>query len=111
MPLTSDQLALQKHLEDLNSKTQAWVDEEAGRGASMYVTDPLFWADFAQVYSIADMIRYDLLTYAYELHKSKYGFKPNYGELKEMTNEELDKMIESLSAIPMMAESVDAYEW
>lgn len=99
MTLTADQLALQAHLEELNAKTQAWVDEAPGRGATMYVTDPVFWADFAQVYSIADMIRYDLLTYAYELHKDKYGFKPNYGQLTEMTNEALDEMIKRMDGL------------
>jgi hypothetical protein len=99
MTLTADQIALEKHLNELNMKTQAWIDEAPGRGATMYVTDPTFWADFANIRSIADMIRYDLLTYAYELHKDKYGFKPNYGELTEMTNEALERMIAHLDKV------------
>lgn len=108
--LTADQIALQNHIEGLNEKTRAWMAEAEGRWAGMLVSDPSHWAEYG-IFSVDEFVKYETVNLAYELHKDRYGFKPNYGELKKMSLAELDEMIESLSAIPVMAESVDSYEW
>jgi hypothetical protein len=100
MPLTADQLALRTHLETLNAKAKAWMEAAEGRWASMFVTDLAHWAGY-EIFTVAEFERYETMALAYELHKDRYGFKPNWSELKRMPLEELDAMIERLSAIPV----------
>lgn len=91
--LTPDQIALEQYLTDRNEQVREWIDAEEGRGAGMLVTDPLWWADFADVRSVADMKRYELLTDVYEMYVATYGFKPDYGELKKKSDEFLHEML------------------
>lgn len=110
--LTADQLALRDYLEAQAEKTRQWVAEDpANRWACSAVSDPLHWAEYG-IFSVDEFIKYEAVNLAYELHKDRYGFKPNYAELKAMTLEELDAYTARLSAIPVQEEvSSDPFIW
>ena len=45
--------ALVKHIEELNAKTQKWMDENPGSWGGMIVTDPAHWAEYG-VHTVED---------------------------------------------------------
>lgn len=98
--LTADQLELVAYLKKKAAETAAWVAEDpTNRWACSAVADADHWASYG-VFSVAQYEHQMSCELAYDLHKDRYGFKPNYAELKSMTLEELDSYIERLSAEP-----------
>lgn len=88
---------LVKHIEGINAKTQAWIDEDPGnRWAGMITTDLDHWADYG-VYTVADYERYELETYIYEGHKDAFGVKGRHYDFKSMSLEELQKEADYIS--------------
>jgi hypothetical protein len=94
---TPDQIALQEYLERLAEKTRQWVAEDPeNRWAASPVSDPAHWAEYG-VFTVDEFIKYDTIDLVYELTRSRYGFKPNYAELKKMSLEELSAEAKRLS--------------
>lgn len=79
---------LVNHIEAINAKTQAWMDENPGSWGGMIVTDPAHWAEYG-VYTVEDFERYQLETYIYDGHKDAFGVKGRHYDFKSMTLEEL----------------------
>jgi len=89
--------SLVKHIEAINAKTQAWIDEDPGnRWAGMITTDLDHWADYG-VYTVADYERYQLEMYIYEGHKNAFGCKGRHYDFKSMSLEELQKEADYIS--------------
>ena len=67
------------HIQNLNAKTQAWVNEDPkNRFAGMLVDEPEHWARY-DVHTVAQFEHYMAATELYEATKSKYGYKPDRG--------------------------------
>ena len=80
--------ALIKHIEDINAKTQAWMDANPGSWGGMIVTDAKHWAEYG-VHTVEDFERYQLETYIYEGHKDAFGVKGRHYDFKSMSMDEL----------------------
>ena len=88
--------ALIKHIEKINAKTQAWIDEDPGnRWAGMITTDPKHWEDYG-ISTPAEYDRYMLEQAVYETHKSAYGVKGRHYDFDNMTDKELKDEYERL---------------
>jgi hypothetical protein len=88
--------ALVKHIEELNAKTQKWMDENPGSWGGMIVTDPAHWAEY-DVYTVEDFERYQLETYIYEGHKDAFGVKGRHYDFKSMSMEQLKEEADYIS--------------
>jgi hypothetical protein len=85
------------HIRNLNAKSAAWVAEDPkNRMAGMLVEDVEHWNSIG-VTTVAEFEHYNLANEVYDLHKSVYGFRPNYGHLKSLTVKELEEELESLN--------------
>lgn len=80
--------ALVKHIEELNAKTQAWVDANPGSWAGMITTDLDHWAEYG-IHTVEDFERYQLETSIYEGHKDAFGVKGRHYDFASMTIEQL----------------------
>lgn len=75
------------HLEAINAKTQAWIDEDpSNRWASMWTTDVAHWAE-SGIRTVEDFERYELETYIYEGTKDFFHYRRS--GLKDLTLEQL----------------------
>ena len=84
------------HIQNLNAKTQAWVNEDPkNRFAGMLVDEPEHWARY-DVHTVAQFEHYMAATELYEATKSKYGYKPDWRSLKAMSTEELVEALRKL---------------
>lgn len=84
------------HIQNLNAKTQAWIDEDpTNRGAGMLVDEPEHWARY-DVHTVAQFEHYMAATELYEATKSKWGYKPDWRSLKAMSTEELVEALRKL---------------
>lgn len=86
--------ALLKHIEALNAKTQAWIDEDPGnRWAGMMTTDLDHWAECG-VYTPEQFDRLmDEECYS-DVYKDRYGVRPR--NISSMSDEELRNALERL---------------
>ena len=87
--------ALVQHIEAINVKSQAWVDEDPkNRWSGMVVTDPKHWAEYG-IYTPAEYDRYQDETTLYELASTAYS--KSYARslnTSAMSDAELKKAIE-----------------
>ena len=80
---------LTAHIQNLNAKTQAWIDEDpANRGAGMLVDEPEHWARYG-VYTVAQFEHYMAASDVYEVTKERYGYRPDWNRLMAMSTEQL----------------------
>lgn len=90
--------ALTKHLEAINIKAQAWVDEDPkNRFSGMVVTDPNHWAEYG-IYTPSQYDRYVDENTLYELASTAYS--KSYArsiDTASMSNDELQKAINEYS--------------
>ena len=92
---TADQLTLLDHL---NAEAEATRKEvEAGKWdwASSYTCDLDHWAEMG-VKSVADLKRYDLISYISDESKTAYGFRTRC-DWDQMSLEDLEKMADQIS--------------
>lgn len=95
---STEHAALIAHIKKLNVATLAWVAEEPDkRFASTFPEDLKYWADQG-INSIEDFEHDDLVTTVYETTKSVWGYKPNWSDLKAMSNDALKAEAASLQA-------------
>lgn len=98
--LTADQIALKNYLVAKGDEIRAWVAEDPdNRWACTPIEDPEFWAEDG-IFTIEQYEHADSCGLAYDMHKDKYGFKPDYRELEAMTQSELDAYIKRLASAP-----------
>lgn len=87
---------LLNHIRDINKKAADWVAEDPkNRMAGMLVEDIEHWSSMG-VTSVDKFERYNLSMEIYDLHKTVYGFRPNYARLKSLSIKELKEELESL---------------
>jgi hypothetical protein len=84
------------HIRNLNEKTTNWVNEDPTRRfAGLLIEDLNHWKE-VNVTTPSELDHYLLTSEVYDLHKSVWGFRPNYGRLKSMTINELESLMDSL---------------
>ena len=89
---------LKQHIESINAKSQAWIDEDpANRWAGMITTDMDYWAEQG-IHTVEDYERDSLCTYIYEAHKDAYGVKGRHYDFDSMSMEDLQAEADRLSA-------------
>lgn len=90
---------LVKHIEGINAKTQAWIDEDPGnRWAGMITTDLDHWKEYG-ITTPAQWDRYMLEQDVYEMHKSAYGTKGRHYNFDSMSDQELRDEYEHLCKV------------
>jgi len=97
---TSDQLALQAHIEQANAKHIARAESEGWTFYSTTVSDPAHWAR-GGIFTIEQYERDSLISYISDAHKDAYGFRPrgcNYSEwTMAQLEEEADRMSDAVT--------------
>jgi len=93
--MTTESTALLAHIRNLNAKTLEWVAAGEGRFSTTIVEDVEFWAE-SGVHTVEDFIKYDLATEIYEITKSAYGYRENWGKLMELETSELQVILANL---------------
>ena len=67
-----------------------------GSFACSYHTDVERWNKDG-IYTVQDLLRYDLETLVWDLYKSVHGIRPRFMNLKEMSTQELEDVIKNLN--------------
>lgn len=87
---------LAQHLAALNAEKLAWVAEDpANRWTGLYVEELDFWAEMG-VYTVAQFKRHENETLFWEMYKDVTGCRPRHVNLKDMTDEELERELDLL---------------
>ena len=94
--MTSNQSALLAHLKTANAKTQEWLDATPD-GWAGFLSEDLQHSTECGVTSVAEFIHYNLAISVYESIKAVCGYKPSWPSLMAMTNEDLQKELDSLN--------------
>jgi len=80
---------LKQHIESINAKSQAWIDEDpANRWAGMITTDMDYWAEQG-IHTVEDYERDSLIAYIYEGHKDAFGVKGRHYDFDSMSMDDL----------------------
>ena len=91
-------MTLIEHIKNINAKSKKWMDENPGSWAGMVPEDIKFWNDQG-IFTVEDYERDSLITSVYEMHKEAFGVKGRHYNFKEMSNEELEKELDTLCDI------------
>lgn len=86
---------LLQHLQTLNAEKQAWMDACPDRWTGFYTEDLAHWAEIG-VETVAQFKRYENETLFWEMYKDVTGCRPRHVNLKDMSDEELEKEIDLL---------------
>lgn len=87
---------LTAHIQKINAKTQAWINEDPkNRCAGMLVDEPEHWARY-DIYTVAQFEHYMAALDLYEATKAHHGYKPDWRSLMAMSTEELIEAIKRL---------------
>jgi hypothetical protein len=86
------------HITNLNKETQAWIDQDPKRWASMLADDVAMW-NKQGIYTPEQLDHYLLVSDVYETTRSLFGYKPHWGNLNALTNAELQAQMDNLNAI------------
>ena len=90
--------SLAERLAEINGKTLAWIAEDPeNRGAGLLCDEPQFWFERG-ILNGDDLDHYLLVSDVFEMTRDACGYKPDWNRLDAMTNEELEKECDSLSA-------------
>ena len=84
----ADPEALRAHIAKKNAAIKAWVDEKEGRWATYHVEDPEFWNKDG-IYTPEQYDHYNLVADVFETTRDVLGYKPHWGQLYKMSDEEL----------------------
>ena len=83
-------IELEKHIEKINSETQAWIDEDPkNRWGGMFITDPEYWAE-SGIYTPEDFDKSSLAETIAQASKDATGSKYRI-DWMDYTLEELQK--------------------
>ena len=103
-------ITLAQHLANLNAEKLAWIAEDPdNRWTGLYVEELDFWAEMG-VTTVAEFKRHENETLMWEMYKDVFGCRPRHVNLKDMTDEELEKEIDLLGRM-MEAEIKREEEW
>ena len=91
-------MTLLEHIKNINAKSKKWMDENPGSWAGMVTEDIKYWNDQG-IFTVEDYERDSLITSVYEMHKDAYGVKGRHYNFKEMSNEDLQKELDSLCKV------------
>ena len=91
-------MTLLEHIKNINAKSKKWMNENPGSWAGMVPEDIKFWNDQG-IFTVEDYERDSLITSVYEMHKEAFGVKGRHYNFKEMSNEELEKELDTLCDI------------
>lgn len=89
---------LLNHINQLNAQTQAWIDEAPNRWACMISNDVKMWNEQG-IFTPHQLDHYFLVADLFETTRSMFGYKPHWGNLNAMTNEQLEAELKSLYAL------------
>jgi hypothetical protein len=96
MNFTDSQLELQAHLENKKTEVLAWIDEDPdNRWGGYPTTDVEHWAAMG-ITSVEQYERYNLEATVWDLYKEVHGMRPRHMNFAEMTNIQLEQLIERL---------------
>ena len=88
--------SLASHLAALNAEKLAWVAEDpANRWTGLWVEDLSHWAEMG-IHTVAQFKRYENETLFWDMYKEVTGCRPRHINLKDMSDEELEKEINLL---------------
>jgi hypothetical protein len=86
-------MTLAEHLAALNAKTLAWIAEDpANRWAGLLTEDLTHWAEMG-ITTVAQYKRYELETLVWDMYKDATGIRPRHLNLKSMSLEELQDLV------------------
>lgn len=89
-------MTLAEHLAALNAKTLAWIAEDpTNRWAGLYTEDLAHWHEM-DIFTVAQFKRYENETLFWEMYKDVTGCRPRHVNLKDMSDEELEREIDLL---------------
>lgn len=101
---------LAQHLAALNAEKRAWVAEDPdNRWTGLYVEELDHWAEMG-VTTVAQFKRYENETFFWEMYKDVTGVRPRHINLKDMSDEELEREIDLLGRM-MKDEIKREEEW
>ena len=89
-------ITLAQHLANLNAEKLAWIAEDPdNRWTGLYVEELDFWAEYG-VTTVAEFKRHENETMFWEMYKEVTGCRPRHINLKDMSDEELEKELDLL---------------
>ena len=91
-------MTLLEHLKNMNAKSKERMAKEPGLWIGMITEDLDHWKSYG-ITTPAQLDRYFLETDVYEMHKDAYGVKGRHYNFKEMSNEDLEKELDSLCKV------------
>lgn len=89
---------LLNHIKSINKESKQWMKDNPGSWAGEVTEDIKYWNDQG-IFTVADYERDSLITSVYEMHKDAFGVKGRHYNFKEMSNEDLEKELDTLSKI------------
>jgi len=99
---TSDQLALQAHIEQTNAKHIARAESEGWTFYTTTVSDPAHWARVG-IFTIEQYERDALISYISDAHKDAYGFRPRGYNYSDWTVTQLEAEADRLGEAVTLA--------
>ena len=82
--------SLIKHIQDINAKTQAWLDESPEtRGAGMLIEDLDHWNQY-DIHTPEQLDHYLAACNNFETVRGLYGYKPSWARYDNMTTAEIE---------------------
>ena len=89
-------MTLAEHLAALNAEKLAWVAEDPdNRWTGLWVDDLAHWHEMG-IFTVAQFKRYENETLFWEMYKDATGVRPRHVNLKDMSDEELEREINLL---------------
>jgi len=90
---------LLNHINQLNAKTQAWINEAPKSRWSTLISDDIAMWNAQGIFNPQQLDHYFLVCNVYEMTRELFGYKPHWGNLNNLTNEQLQAEEDSLKAI------------
>ncbi len=94
--IKENDMTLAEHLAALNAEKLAWVAEDPdNRWTGLWVEDLAHWHEMG-VFTVAQFKRYENETLFWEMYKDATGIRPRHVNLKDMSDEDLEREINLL---------------
>lgn len=94
--MEKNMITLAQYLRERNAATEAWVAEDPdNRWAGTYTEDLAHWAEIG-VHTVEQFKRHENETLFWDMYKDATGCRPRHVNLKDMTDEELEREIDLL---------------
>ena len=101
-------ITLAQHLKNLNAEKLAWIAEDLdNRWTGLYVEELDFWAEMG-VTTVKEFQRHENESSFWDMYKDVFGCRPRHVNLKDMSDEELEKELDLLGR--MMEDEVRRQE-